>query len=63
MQRWWLLGLVGFYPLLAEANWQTHLSLPPSELSPVRLQATSEQEGTLPLGQTGIGHEIWTDLS
>ena len=20
MQRWWLLGLVGFYPLLAEAN-------------------------------------------
>lgn len=49
MQRWWLLGLVGFYPLLAEANWQTHLSLPPSELSPVKLQAASEQEGTLPL--------------
>ena len=49
MQRWWLLGLVGFYPLLAEANWQTHLPLPPSELSPVKLQAASEQEGTLPL--------------
>ncbi|BBI65491.1 hypothetical protein HSBAA_PA_0940 (plasmid) [Vreelandella sulfidaeris] len=35
--------------MLAEANWQTHLSLPPSELSPVKLQAASEQEGTLPL--------------
>ncbi|MCO7248149.1 M23 family metallopeptidase [Halomonas sp. Mc5H-6] len=49
MQRWWLLGLVGFYPLLAQANWQTHLSLPSSEPTPARSQAANEQEITSPL--------------
>ncbi|QPI65687.1 M23 family metallopeptidase [Vreelandella venusta] len=49
MQRWYLLSLMGFYPLLVEANWQEHLSLPPSEHSLVSLQKASEQEGLLPL--------------
>ncbi|ARS52865.1 M23 family metallopeptidase [Kushneria marisflavi] len=46
IQRWWLIGLVGLYPVLAEANWQTHLSLPPAESVSLGLPAAGEQEGT-----------------